>query len=276
MLLDLRLKPVTETLYSVREFPSVGLRTIVKTHKPEIPVIFFTASRQIMNSAELLDSSREIDGWLVKEGPDIPIDPGDVNSASAAAYLLERIHLYSTLASWYRESFGWETKRKLACAQLYNSAHSGHLLGEISRASQEIFDEIRGCKVQCPPGDTFLAFIQSRVSAHPFAITQTLVARRVALATLLLCANTHSGGLDWDADAAEAFDRLLPGRPAKKLVIAVYDKLNFNQVLWMRSSNILSQILGEEFTWLESQEWPPERRDVILKNLSRERTLLGF
>lgn len=276
MLLDLRLKPVTETLYSVREFPSVGLRTLVKSHKPELPVIIFTASRQIMNSAELLDSTREIDGWLVKEGPDIPVDPQDANSASAAAYLFERIHLYSTLGSWYRESFGWDTKRKLACAQLYSSTHAQRLLGEISGTSQRVFDEIREGKAVCPPGDTFLAFIQKQVSAHPFAVVQTLVARRVALATLLMCATTQNGSLEWDANAAEDFDQRLPGRPAKKLVIAVYDKLNFNQVLWMRSANLLSQLLREEFDWLESQTWPDEKRHAILNNLRRERELLEF
>jgi hypothetical protein len=274
MLLDLRLNPVTEALYSIREFPSVQLRGIVKTYKPELPVIIFTASRQIMNSAELLDSTREIDGWLVKEGPDIP--PEDANSASAASYLLERLHLYSTLASWYRESLGWDTKRKLSCAELYNSTHSQNLLNEVSDTSQKLLDGIRQGTIQAEPGDTFLAFIQSRVSPHPFAVMQTLVARRVALGALLQCANVEDGALEWDADAAEAFDRLLPGRPAKKLVIAVYDKLNFNQVLWMRSSNILSQVLDEEFKWLEKQEWPPDKRETVMTSLSRERTLLGY
>jgi hypothetical protein len=275
MLLDLRLTPVTEALYSIREFPSVQLRGIVKTYRPELPVIIFTASRQIMNSAELLDSTREIDGWLVKEGPDIPVDLEDANSASAASYLLERLHLYSTLASWYRESFGWDTKRKLSCAELYNSTHSQDLLNEVSDTSQRLFDGIRHGTIHAEPGDTFLACIQSRVSPHPFPVMQTLVARRVALGALLMCASIQSDRLDWDADAAEAFDKLLPGRPAKKLVIAIYDKLNFNQVLWMRSSNILSQVLEDEFKWLERQEWPSERREAILASLSRERALLG-
>ena len=276
IVLDLRLRPVTETLYSVHDFPSVKFRTTIKNERPEIPVIIFTASRQIMNSAELLDSTSEIDGWLVKEGPDIPVDPHDANSASAAAYLLERIHLYSTLASWYRESFGWDTKRKLACAELYNSVRSKDYLEEVSQISQKMFDEIRCGRAQCAPGDTFLGFVQAHVSDHPYPVLQTLVARRVALGTLLLCATIESGILEWGTEAAEEFDSLLPGRPTKKLVKAVYDKLNFNQVLWMRSANILSQVLGDEFNWLECQEWPTERRDLVLHSIRREKSLLGY
>jgi hypothetical protein len=276
IMLDLRLTPVTETIYSVHDFPSVQFRSTVKSNNAEIPVIMFTASRQIMNSAELLDSTSEIDGWLVKEGPDIPVDSEDTNSASAAAYLLERIHLYSTLASWYRQSFGWDTKRKLACAQFYSSSHVEQLMGEVTRAAQEIFDNIRQGSMQCPPGDTFLTFIQSHVPAHPFPVIQTLVARRVAIGALLLSATIQNGSLEWDADAAEVFDRLLPGRPTKKFVKAVYDKLNFNQVLWMRSANILSQLLREEFDWLERQDWPIERRGLLHNALQRERHLLDF
>ena len=37
-------------------------------------------------------------------------------------------------------------------------------------------------------------------------------------------------GPEWNTDA---FVRLLPGRSIKKVVKWVYDKLNFNQVLWM-------------------------------------------
>lgn len=273
MLLDLRLEPVVQSLYSVRDFSSVELRTTVKSHAPEMPVIMFTASRQLMNAAELLDSTRDIDGWLVKEGPDIPVDPESENSASAVAYLLERVHLYSTLAIWYREQLGWDSKRKLACAQLYNSPHAHRLLEEISNVSGEMLEEMRKGNVVCPPGDTFLAFIQSRVPSHPFPATQTLVARRLVIAALLLTADVQDKGLEWNA---VAFDGFLPGRAIHDLVIAVYDKINFNQVLWMRSADLLSQLLTEEFDWLENLQWPDDRRDVVLAKLHRERTLSGF
>jgi hypothetical protein len=78
-------------------------------------------------------------------------------------------------------------------------------------------------------------------------------------------------GPEWNTDA---FVRLLPGRPIKKVVKWVYDKLNFNQVLWMRSSNVLSQLLREEIDWLATIDWPADKRAPILGALGRERQLL--
>ena len=63
---------------------------------------------------------------------------------------------------------------------------------------------------------------------------------------------------------------------AKKIVKAVYDKLNFNQVLWMRSSGVLSQLLREEFDWLAAIQWPQQKRQAISEALLKERTLLNF
>jgi hypothetical protein len=227
VLLDLRLEPVRAALYSVKDFPSFGLRRAIKAEKPDLPVIMFTASRQILNFAELLDSSRDIDGWFIKEGPDIAVDEHDSNSANSAAYLLERIHLYSTLAGWYRNSFGWDTDRKLAYARLFHSEQSSTVFAEIGRLATEILIQTQegqtGWKREGT--DTFLSFVQDRVPPSPFPVAQTLVARRVAIAALLRTADLTPGGLEWNADE---FDRFLPGRPSKKIVKAVYDKLNFN------------------------------------------------
>lgn len=275
VLLDLRLEPVQDPLYSVKDFPSYRLRRAIKSEKPDLPVIMFTASRQILNFAELLDSSRDIDGWFIKEGPDIPVDEQDSNSANAVTYLLERVHLYSTLAGWYRESFGWDTDRKLVYARLFHSDKASMIFPEISRLASEIFSEIRNGTTGCNREDTrtFLSFIQERVSSSPLPIVQTLVARRIAIASLLWTAEPTASGLEWNADA---FDGFLPGRPSKKFVKAVYDKLNFNQVLWMRSSGVLSQLLCEEFDWLAAIQWPQQKSQAISHALSKERTLLNF
>jgi hypothetical protein len=88
-----------------------------------------------------------------------------------------------------------------------------------------------------------------------------------------LTADVRGEGLEWNA---VAFDRFLPGRAIHDLVIAVYDKLNFNQVLWMRSSDLLSQLLREEFDWLGNLQWTDDRRNVVLTKLHREHALSGF
>lgn len=275
VLLDLRLEPVREQLYSIRDFSSYAFRRLVKEERPDLPIIMFTASRQILNLAELLDSSGEIDGWFVKEGPDIPVDKDDANSANSVAYLLERVHLYSTLRGWYRASFDWPVDRKLAYARLFHSKQAADVFAEIGRISDRLFSEILD-RQQQPASretDTYLSYIQERVSDAPFPVCQTLAARRVALAALLWTADLTPGGPEWNADS---FVRFLPGRPIKKVVKYVYDKLNFNQVLWMRSAGVLSQLLVEEIDWLEKISWPETKRAAILNALSTQRRLLDI
>ncbi len=273
VLLDLRLEPVQTALYSIKDFPSYRLRELIKTQKPDMPVIMFTASRQVLNFAELLDSSGDIDGWFIKEAPDVPVDADDSNSANSVAYLLERVHLYSTLRGWYRPSFAWNAERKLEYAKLFHSKEAAVMFKEITRLSDAIFIEIRarGSGGKVNDTETFLTFIQARVPNTPFAIAQTLVARRVALAALLWTADMTPAGPNWNADA---FAALLPGRSMKKTLKWVYDKINFNQVLWMRSSGILSQLLREEIEWLTQIEWPESKREMIQAALLRERQFM--
>jgi len=269
VLLDLRLDPPREALYSIKDLSSYALRRAIKSEKPELPVIMFTASRQLLNFAELLDSSSEVDGWFVKEGPDIPVDREDINSANAVAYLLERLHLYSTLRGWYRPSFDWTLDRKLAYAKLFHSKQAAAVFADIAQLSSTLFQQIieRNWGGEHSDTDTYWVFIQKRVPPTPFPLCQTLVARRVALAALFWTADMTPSGPEWNADS---FVRLLPGRPTKKIVKWVYDKLNFNQVLWMRSSGIPSQLLQEEIEWLQKVEWPAEKKASILDALHRE------
>jgi len=271
VLLDLRLEPVQNALYSIKDFSSYGLRRTIKAEKSDLPVIMFTASRQILNFAEMLDSSSDIDGWFIKEGPDIPVDDADANSANSVAYLLERLHLYATLRGWYRPSFAWDAERKLAYARLVHSKQAGTVFAEVTRLSDGLLEQILTDGHAANETGTYLGYIQDRVPSTPFSVSQTLVARRVALAALLWTADMTPAGPEWNTDA---FVHLLPGRPIKKVVKWVYDKLNFNQVLWMRSSGVLSQLLREEIDWLARVDWPVDKRAAILEALDRERQLL--
>lgn len=270
VLLDLRLEPVQEALYSITNFSSYQLRRTIKAERPALPVVMYTASRQVLNLAELLDSSSAIDGWFVKEGPDTAVDADDANSANAVAYLLERLHLYSTLRGWYRESFAWDAQRKLAYAQMIHSPDVDTLLPDIACRSTALFAEIRAASCdRLQDTETFWSFVQARVPAAPFPVVQTLVARRLVVATLLWTADVTAGSVVWNVNA---FAGLLPGRPVKKLVKAIYDKLNFNQALWMRTEEVWSQLLPEEIDWLTTIDWPAESRALILETLGSRAT----
>ncbi len=280
VMLDLRLQRLADELYSVQDLVSYQFRRALKDQRRDIPVIMFTASRQILNLAEVLDSSADIDGWLIKEGPDIPVDDRNANSANSVAYLLDRLHLYSTLRGWYRQSFDWDKARMLAVARMLGSPQRDEAVAKVDSLSTDLLRRIVAPDRNEPDWqqyNTFLAFVQAYVPGEPFAVIQTLVARRLVLATLLWTAadpETES----WDV---ERWDALLPGqmgdtRPGKKkAVTALYHKLNFNIVLWMRTKDLLSQLLPDELEWLASIEWPKERNQKIVMALTRERGASG-
>jgi len=62
---------------------------------------------------------------------------------------------------------------------------------------------------------------------------------------------------------------MLPGSPHSRNVKAVYDKLNFNRVLWLRTRDIHTQLLSQEVEWLRRIEWPAEKRYPIDRFLKR-------
>jgi hypothetical protein len=154
---------------------------------------------------------------------------------------------------------------------LVHSKQAATVFAEVTRLSDRLLQQILKDGGATKETGTYLAYIQDRVPSTPFPVAQTLVARRVALAVLLWTADMTPAGPDWNTDA---FVRLLPGRPTKKVVKWVYDKLNFNQVLWMRSSGVLSLLLREEIDWLAAVGWPADKRAAILGALDRERQLL--
>jgi hypothetical protein len=278
-MLDLRLQRLVDDLYSVQDLVSYQFRRAVKNQRKDIPVIMFTASRQILNLAEVLDSSADIDGWFIKEGPDIPVDEGNGNSANSVAYLLDRLHLYSTLRGWYRHSFDWDKERMLSVARLLHSPQRDEALAKVDRLSTDLLQRIvvpNRTEPDWQQYNTFWAFVQAYVPAEPFAVIQTLVARRLVLATLLWTAKEPETE-SWDV---ERWDALLPGqmgdtRPGrKKAVTALYQKLNFNIVLWMRSQDVLSQLMITELDWLLTLDWPDDKKAGVVRALHREKESL--
>ncbi|HZT32747.1 MAG TPA: hypothetical protein VFA33_22860 [Bryobacteraceae bacterium] len=254
-LLDLRLKRERlASIYSTRQMESVRLRDAIKAADLDFPVIMLTASRQAVNFAAVMAGAREVDGWLTKEAPDVPAD--DENSSRALHYLLERLHLFACLHDWYCPEFEWNLERKLACARLYNSPHRDFCLGHIAQRAEAIFHTLLvGRTLQDKyKGEKFYSCIESEVAPLRFDVERRLVARRIAVAALLHTAQWAAGGPRWNVDA---FQNLMPGRPDKKIVKAVYDVVNFNDRLWFTTSEptLIERLLKEEYEWLLNRSW---------------------
>ncbi len=255
VLLDLRLqREKVAPIYATREMESVRLREAIKAADPDFPVIMLTASRQAVNFAAVMVDAREVDGWLTKEAPDVPAD--DENSSRAVHYLLERLHLFACLRDWYRPEFEWNLERKLAYARLHNSPHRDSCLAHVAQRAEAIFRTLlTGRTLQDKyKGEKFYSCIESEVTPLRFDVERRLVARRVAVAALLHTAKWTSEGPQWHVDA---FQNLMPGRPDKNIVKAVYDVVNFNDRLWLTTSEpaLVARLLKEEFEWLLNRHW---------------------
>jgi hypothetical protein len=268
VLLDLRLdrQSQQQRIFDVTNLSSIRLRSDLKTERPSLPIIMFTASRNAITATQIMRNSTDADGWYVKEAPDVP--PDDDNSAQGVFYLLDRMHLFSQLHLWYRDSLEWDVDRRLEYAHFYNNSHRDQILELIDQDATRVFDCVRAGTTGWDIGGypTYLAFIQEQAPKRRFEIEITLVARRVALGTLLLTATAEAGELRWNA---EMFNRMLPGSPHSRNVKAVYDKLNFNRVLWLRTRDIHTQLLSQEVEWLRRIEWPAEKRYPIDRFLKR-------
>jgi hypothetical protein len=113
--------------------------------------------------------------------------------------------------------------------------------------------------------DGYWDFIKDHVPDERFPIRR-LVARRLAIATLLWTA-TDPQNETWDV---RRWDELLPGSWTLTPT-ALHEKIHFNRVLWMRSTNVLAQTLPHELDWLVSVDWPEDKKDSILTALEQER-----
>jgi hypothetical protein len=256
VLLDLRLtREELPSVYATRQLQSVRLREAIKAADTDFPIIMLTASRQAVNFAAVMGGAREVDGWLNKEAPDVPAD--DENSARAVHYLLERLHLFACLRDWYRPEFEWNLERKLAYARLYNSPYRDSCLQHVAgRATQTVQALLQGSRTlhEKYKGEKFYSCIESEVTPNRFEIERRLVARRVAIAALLHTAQWLSDGPRWDVDA---FRKLMPGRPDNAIVKAVYNVVNFNDRLWLTTSDtaLIDRLLIEEYDWLDTFNW---------------------
>ena len=255
ILLDLRLsREQPEAAYDPDDFESLVFRRAVKDQRPNVPVIMLTASRQALNYAVAMADAGSQDGWLTKEAPDVPLD--DVNSSRAVHYLLERLHLFSLAGEWYRTELGWTSEQMIEFNRLWQRPDRESLLEAVQQKAQELFQGAR--ENRCPPidrGVRFFGFIKSAMPTPQCSVMPRLVARKLAIACLLVTADWSNGEPSW---SPHKFQGMLPQGPdgKEKNVSGIYHVVNFTRDLWIPGrESPLNRLLAEEYEWLLAQDW---------------------
>lgn len=250
LLLDLHLeKRTAEPLYDPVRMSSIRLWNAVKEERKELRIIVLTASRQAMNYSAIMESAGQSDGWLTKEGPDITLN--DEHSSWAALYLLERIHMFSCLNSWYRDEFGWKLNWREEYSNAYLSPFWKESQNHVASESSRIFETLRSnpIAVSSPFATLYENVTKHVVPAH-FPVEIRLIARRLAVAALLETAEWRNELPRWDVDK---FKLRLNCSSRKNDLKYPNDVLNFTTMLWFVSytPKLLGLLLREEYEWLK-------------------------
>lgn len=271
IVLDLRLsRDPIQGIYHPSELPSLQFRSRLKALDQDVPVIMFTASRQANNAMAVFHNSDEADGWLVKEAPDVLMD--DANSSRAVLYLIERIHSLAELYAWYRSDLEWSNEERSAYSRLHLHPDRDNILSSIAAQSTELFNGMLAGRFK-KTGLAFKELVAKEAPKRRLPIEHVLISRRMVVAALLWTCRPDPKTPEWDV---AAFSELLPGVYDKNRVIkAPYNRVNFNTVLWMRSRDILLQLLKEEVQWLWDLPWPESSRVQIRAYLSQANSLFS-
>jgi CheY-like chemotaxis protein len=260
ILLDLRLsRKEPEASYSPADFDSLRFRNAVKEDRPDLPVVMLTASRQALNYIAAMAGAGPQDGWLTKEAPDVPVD--DDNSSRSVHYLLSRLHVFSTLAEWYRPELEWSSEQIREFAAFWSRPDRDQLLETARREATEIFTRAKN-----PPGITvprtdeteapvrILGYVTTlHAWTHP--LLPRLVARKVGIACLLQTADWSAAEPVWDASA---LNQMVPQDELNKCyaVEGIYEAVPFHRDLWIRGrGSPVTRLLVEEYEWLLKQDW---------------------
>jgi hypothetical protein len=272
VILDLRLsRNQVQPIYHPSELPSLQFRSRLKALNQDVPVLMFTASRQANNALAALQNSNESDGWLVKEAPDVLMD--DANSSRAALYLIERLHSLSELYSWYRPELEWSNQERSAYSRLHLHPDRENILRHVSVQSTELFNGMLEGRFK-GVGLQFKEFVAKEAPKRRLSIEHVLISRRIVVAAVLWTCRPDPKSPGWAEREVDAFSELLPGAYDKRRIIkAPYNRVNFNTVLWMRSRDILLQLLKEEVEWLWELPWPEPRRARIHSYLAHANSL---
>ena len=279
VLLDLRLdRSEVVPNYAAEQFSSIVLRNEIKQSETEVPVIMFTASRQAINFSQVMSDATSVDGWLIKEAPDVLRD--DRNSAQAVLYLLSRIHMLCARGDWYREELGWSDKWIDWGNRVFHGEQQSLCSEFIDNASTSLFERIRAGVVSGRDefaeywnrnrGTAYVGFITENIPEPPafqFLLVR-MVARRIAVATLLLTADIHDERLDWDATS---FSAAVRGAEFSATAEYIYDGVEFQRDLQIKTKRlpILAQLLKPEYEWLLQLDWPKDRHLLVQQEIQR-------
>jgi len=259
ILLDLRLsRNEPEASYSPDDFESLRFRNAVKEDRPDLPVVMLTASRQALNYVAAMAGAGPQDGWLTKEAPDVPVD--DDNSSRSVHYLLSRLHVFSTLAEWYRPELEWSSEQIREFAAFWSRPDRDQLLETARKEATQIFGRAKNPGITIPwtkASDAqvrLLGYVKGLGSwRHP--LLPLLVARKVGIACLLQTANWGKDEPQWDHNALHQMVPQDAWTKKNRKPRGIYDAIKFHD-LWFRSSTApTTSLLIEDYEWLLKQDW---------------------
>ena len=251
VLLDLRLEPgEQQDTYEPLNLKSAQLRELIKQKEEPAPVIMFTASRQAMNYAMVMNEAGKTDGWLIKEGPDI--NPDNENSARSVHYLLRHIHRLAVRREWYRDELGWEGEWIEAYDALRSMPNWDERLKKIRDAAQMAFEKTQDQKflskdeiqngLRLKWMDTFISELGK---------SEKILAQRLVVFVIALSAGKIENG-KFEHVVAN-FNAKMPGargRAGKENgVVYPSDVVTFKP-LWAKYKDLPSQMLKEEYEWI--------------------------
>jgi hypothetical protein len=250
VLLDLRLvKEEPEVVSDPNQLESLRFREWLKNQGVVIPVVMLTASRQVLNYAAAMSGAAPHDGWLTKEAPDVPLD--DRNSARAVHYLLERLHLYSTLLEWYGDHLKWKLEWINEYSDFWCDQRRDDLLRQVSELASKTFKDAQSNRCDVDRKQQFWGFIRATVGSAAHPLVAFLVARRVALACLLYTTDWNAGTPMWNV---ANFARIVPHDPRGRVEETIDDIVNFGRDLHIPTTKSPEKhLLREEYDWLLAQ-----------------------
>lgn len=274
ILLDLRLsKEEPEASYSPDDFESLRFRNVVKEERPDLPIAMLTASRQALNYVAAMTGAGPQDGWVTKEAPDVEVD--NDNSARSVHYLLSRLHVFSTLAEWYRPELGWSSEQIREFAAFWSRPDRDQLLETVRNEASDIFRRAKDPGITIPrekerdPVVRLLGYVRT-LHSWPHPILPLLVARKVAIACLLQTADWKGTEPEWNA---LALHQMVPQDERTKrntAVRGIYDAVAFHRDLWIPGrASPMTRLLLREYEWLSQQNYGSQDdccKAAILRN----------